>query len=142
MKTEKIHTGKCMMKHIMVMAVLALGFGASAAIDGTNVWTGASSGGDWSDPANWTAVNSAYTAEELLSLNCTYDIRSLADGAQLTNKINKLKIAGLITKANQGTITLLGSDFYLMGQPVLEFGQNTTVVCKMNHPNDWNSVRT
>ena len=36
MKTEKIHTGKCMMKHIMVMAVLALGFGASAAIDGTN----------------------------------------------------------------------------------------------------------
>ena len=126
---------------LAAMGIAALaGFVAEAAPLGTNVWCGAASGGDWSDPANWTAVNSTYTAEELLALDCAYDIRSLADGAQLTNKINKLRIAGLITKANQGTITLLGSDFYLMGAPVLEFGQNTTVVCKMNHPNDWNNV--
>ena len=129
------------LKRVSMVEIVALaGLVAAAAPLGTNVWCGAASGGDWSDSANWTAVNSTYTAEELLALDCAYDICSLADGAQLTNKINKLKIAGLITKANQGTITLLGSDFYLMGAPVLEFGQNTTVVCKMNHPNDWNNV--
>lgn len=130
----------------MIIVTIALGLcaavrAADGTIYGTNTWCGAAIGGDWSDPANWTPnPSSGYTAEELLSLNCVYDISTLTDGAELTNNISKLKIAGLVTKANQGTITLSGSSFYLMGAPVLEFGQNTTVVCKMNHPNDWNSV--
>ena len=86
-----IHKRKTFMKKIIVAALLALGAGMAGAVDetiyGTNVWCGASSGGDWSDPANWTAVNSTHNAEELLALNCVYDIRTLADGAQLTNKI-------------------------------------------------------
>ena len=70
------------MKKIIVAALLALGAGMAGAVDetiyGTNVWCGAVSGGDWSDPANWTAVNSTHTAEELLALNCVYDIRTLS----------------------------------------------------------------
>ena len=52
---------------VMVCALIA---GMTAwAIDGTNVWSGAASGSDWGDPANWTATNSSYAVRN--SFNAT-----------------------------------------------------------------------
>ncbi|HNX34761.1 MAG TPA: hypothetical protein PKM57_09040 [Kiritimatiellia bacterium] len=128
-----------MKKSILVM-VHALIVGTTVwAIDGTNVWSGAASGGNWSVPANWTAKNSSYTAEELLSLNCVYDVSALADGAALTNNTTDLKIAGLVTKANQGTLTFSGNNFLWMGKPQLFIEAGTTIKWQMNHPNNWNT---
>lgn len=131
------------MKKMALVMMCALIAGTTAwAIDGTNVWSGTASGGDWGDPANWTATNSSYTAAELLQLDCVYDVSALADGAHLTNTITNLKIAGIITKNNQGTLTFSGSNFKWEGSPQIMIAAGTTVKWQMNHPNPWGDANS
>ena len=84
------------MKKIACLGVLLAGFAAFGTgnygnhkPDGTNVWIGASTGGSWSNVANWRAESpSGYTVEELFQKHCVYDLRALASGAVVTNDLN------------------------------------------------------
>ena len=66
------------MKKIACLGVLLTGFAAFGTgtynnhkPDGTNVWIGASTGGSWSNVANWRAESpSGYTVEELFQRHC------------------------------------------------------------------------
>lgn len=111
-----------------VVVAMVAGFAAAAVpadnmtIYGTNVWQGATSGGEWQDAANWRAVNAGdNTAADLLTKNCVYDIGSLEDGAIISNQTADLKIAGLVTRSasSQGNITLAGEKALLTGKTVL-----------------------
>ena len=110
---------------------------------GTNVWQGATSGGDWNDPANWRPVNAGTrTAADLLSLNCVYDIGALENGAVLTNNTADLKVAGLVTRSmsSQGTITLMGQSALLTGKTMFYINNaQTVVIWKLDHANNWTS---
>ena len=67
---------------IAVLLTLAAVSVSDAAVDGTNIWTGASGGGSWKDPANWRAESAAgYTVEELFARYTVYDLRALVPGA-------------------------------------------------------------
>ena len=67
---------------IAVLLTLAAVSVSDAAVDGTNIWTGASGGGSWKNPANWRAESAAgYTVEELFARYTVYDLRALVPGA-------------------------------------------------------------
>jgi len=67
---------------IAVLLTLAAVSVSDAAVDGTNIWKGASGGGSWTNPANWRAESAAgYSVEELFSRYAVYDMRALAPGA-------------------------------------------------------------
>ncbi len=73
---------RCLTSWIAIFAALAGASVLDAAVDGTNVWTGAASGGSWKNPANWRAESAAgYSVEELFSRYAVYDLRALAPGA-------------------------------------------------------------
>lgn len=75
------------MKRLITVALAALGLAAAhAAVDGTNVWVGAATGGSWSNVANWRAESpTGKTVAELLAGTAVYDLRGLASGATVTN---------------------------------------------------------
>lgn len=134
-----------------VAAFFAVGvFCASAGVDGTNTWIGASGGGNWNVAANWRSVRSDGTVNEdaTTTFNGTshyvYDFSSLADGAEVLNDCTTpIRIAGLLFGANQGTVTLTrsgGKDFYFSksGGNVIHVGAGTTVSFNLQHGNKWN----
>lgn len=90
-----------------------------AAIDGTNVWIGAETGGSWSNVANWRAESATgKTVAQLMAGTAVYDLSKLASGAVVTNdytggntvgavpggtyKTDELVIAGVIASGNAG----------------------------------------
>lgn len=72
---------------ILSCALAALGLSvAQAAIDGTNVWIGAETGGSWSNVANWRAESpTGKSVAELMKGSAVYDLSKLASGAVVTN---------------------------------------------------------
>ena len=120
----------------MMVRVLCLVLAASAGtvLAGTNVWKGPSSGGLWSDQANWTEPLTP-------TVSTVYDFSALADGAVVTNpyeysaSVKQLQIGGLVFGENQGRVTLAGTD---TSQTIVSSGTflvptGTTLVIALRH---------
>lgn len=138
------------LRHGVLLVVMLLGVQALAApyaddqvIYGTNVWKGATSGGDWNDADNWTPLSAGgLTAAELLTKNCVYDFSTLENGAVVTNNTEDLKVSGIITRSSssQGTITFTGKSALLMGQTEFRIlHADTIAVWQLDHPMNWSN---
>ena len=118
------------------------GFSADVA---TCTWCGPSSGGNWTNAANWTIVRASgsesLTDEEVMNSFCVWNIDALADGAVLTNTSSSLKIGHLrFTAANRGTVTfddVAGATFKFGPGATIDIHKNNTVECRMRQPNNW-----
>ena len=92
---------------LVLGAVLSVG----AANVATCTWCGPSSGGNWTNAANWSIARAsgseALTDEEVMNSYCAWNINTLADGAAITNTSSSLKIGKIVfNEANRGTVTL------------------------------------
>lgn len=116
-----------------LLAVVACAVSGVCSAD-TNVWKGPSSGGQWSDPDNWTQPLTPTVAT-------VYDFSALSDGAVVTNTYaysdaaKQLVIGGLTFGENQGRVTLFGA---ASSQTIVKSGvfcvpTGTTLILSLRH---------
>ena len=96
-----------------IVFALETSFAADDAIDGTLIWVGNPSGGNWADEANWKVKEGDKgTVADLLTKRTIYDFSKLANGAVVINNwkggnaynapANTLLIRGIICSGAEG----------------------------------------
>ena len=132
-------------KHNTTMALtvaasaLAIATTCLAADVATCTWCGPSTGGNWTNAANWTiSRNSGYTSytdEQVMNSYCKWVINALANGAVLTNTSTSLKIGNLdFSTSNCGTVTfedVSGASFIFGERANVQIGSGNTIDCRL-----------
>jgi autotransporter-associated beta strand protein len=112
---------RCRLTFFLVCAGVS---SASAAINGTNTWIGAASGGNWNVESNWEcflADGTSSTLASTLAAKTVWDFSKLTDGAVVTADCAAV-ISGLIFAENAGTVKLADNG----GNQAIGFRENPT----------------
>ena len=118
---------------------LAIATTCLAADVATCTWCGPSTGGNWTNAANWTISRNSgyasYTDEQVMNSSCMWVINALADGAVLTNTSTSLKIGNLdFSTSNRGTVTfedVSGASFIFGERANVQIGSGNTIDCRL-----------
>ena len=113
----------------------------------TCTWCGPSTGGNWTNAANWTIVRNsgseALTDEEVMASYCDWNVNTLTDGAVITNTSSALKIGKIVfTAANRGTLILddvEGANFKFNSLAELSIHKNNFLDFRLRQSN-WDAV--